>query len=87
MKQPFLSEMRQQMIENFQSSMRAVRLLMGYSVNELAEYVNVTRQTINNLETGKSKMSAMQFLALAAVVDNYTQSNGELYPAIETILD
>lgn len=67
--------------------MKAIRLLMGYSVTELAEYVGVTRQTINNLETGKSRMSAMQFLSLAAVVDNYIAMNGDKYQSIATILD
>lgn len=82
-----LWEARQKIIENFQLSMRSLRLLMGYSIAELAEYVGVTRQTINNLETGKSKMTAMQFLSLAAVVDNYISSNGDMYQAIEAILD
>lgn len=60
---------------------------MGYSVIELADFVGVTRQTINNLETGKSRMSAVQFLALAAVVDNYIAMNEDMYPAIAAILD
>lgn len=83
----YLREARQALIENFQTSMRAIRLLMGYSIAELAEFIGVTRQTINNLETGKSKMSAVQFLSLAAVVDSYIASNGDMYQAIETILD
>ncbi|MGM9619037.1 MAG: helix-turn-helix domain-containing protein [Oscillospiraceae bacterium] len=83
----YLWEARQALIENFQISMKAIRLLMGYSIVELAEYVGVTRQTINNLETGKSKMSAMQFLSLAAVVDNYIAINGDMYQAIAAILD
>ena len=83
----YLWETRQALIENFQSSMKAIRLLMGYSIVELAEYVGVTRQTINNLESGKSKMSVMQFLSIAAVVDNYIAENGNMYQAIETILD
>ena len=83
----YLWEVRQTLIENFQTSMKAIRLLMGYSIVELAEYVGVTRQTINNLETGKSKMSAVQFLSLAAVVDNYIAMNGDMYQAIVAILD
>lgn len=83
----YLWEARQALIENFQISMKAIRFLMGYSTVELAEYVGVTRQTINNLETGKSKMSAMQFLSLAAVVDNYITINGDMYQAIVAILD
>lgn len=83
----FLSKARKDLIENFQISMKAIRLLMDCSVAELAEYVGVTRQTINNLETGKSKMSAMQFLSLAAVVDNYIAINGDKYQSIATILE
>ena len=83
----YLWTTRQALIENFQTSMKAIRLLMGYSMAELADYVGVTRQTINNLESGKSKMSVMQFLSLAAVVDHYIAANGEMYQAIETILD
>ena len=83
----YLWETRQALIENFQISMKAIRLLMGYSIIELAEYIGVTRQTINNLESGKSKMSVMQFLSIAAVVDNYIALNGNMYQAIETVLD
>ena len=83
----YLWETRQALIETFQTSMKAIRLLMGYSIVELAEYVGVTRQTINNLESGKSKMSVMQFLSIAAVVDNYIAAHGNMYQAIETILD
>jgi Predicted transcriptional regulators len=83
----FLSESRQVMIDNFQISLRAIRTLMGYTASELADYVGVTRQTINNLETGKAKMSPMQFISIAAVVDNYIHSNGEMFNAIETIID
>lgn len=83
----YLWTARQELIGNFQSSLKAIRLLMGYSVIELADFVGVTRQTINNLETGKSKMSAVQFLALAAVVDNYIVMNEDMYPTIAAILD
>ena len=83
----FFSEIRSEMVENFQISLRAIRRLMGYSAAELAEYVGLTRQTINNLETGKAKMSVVQFLALAAVVDHYATSNGEMFRAIRAIMD
>lgn len=83
----YLWKTRQALIENFQLSMKAIRILMGYSIVELAEYVGVTRQTISNLETGKSRMSAMQFLSLAAVVDNYITLHGDMYQAIAVILD
>ena len=83
----FLSESRRTMIDNFQISLRAIRILMGYSGSELADFIGVTRQTINNLETGKAKMSPSQYIAIAAVVDNYILSNGKMFNAIEMIID
>lgn len=83
----FLAESRQAMIDNFQISLRAIRSLMGYSASELADFIGVTRQTVNNLETGKAKMSPTQYISIAAVVDNYILTNGEMFNAIETIID
>ncbi len=60
---------------------------MGYSASDLADFVGVTRQTINNLETGKTKMSPTLYISLAAVVDNYIMNNGEMFNAIKTIID
>lgn len=74
----YLLKTHQAFIENFQISMRSIRLLMGYSIMKMAEYVGVTRQTINNLESSKSQMSIMQFLSISAVVDNYIVSNRNL---------
>ena len=82
----YLLETRQSLIDNFQTSMKAIRLLMRYSMAELAEYIGVTRQTINNLETRRSQMSSTQFLALAAVVDNYSFMHGGMPQAIAAIL-
>lgn len=83
----FLSETRKKIIDNFQISLRSIRVLMGYSASELADYIGVTRQTINNLETCKNKMSPIQYVSLAAVVDNYLITNGDMFDAIEAILD
>ena len=83
----FLSESRRTMIDNFQISLKAIRTLMGYSGSELADFIGVTRQTKNNLETGQAKMSPSQSIAIAAVVDNYILSNGKMFNAIEMIID
>ena len=78
---------RQLMIENFQDSLRLVRHLMEFGVEEFAEAVGVTRQTVNNLETKKSKMSATQYIAIAALVDNYFARNDRMLSALKVILD
>lgn len=78
---------RQLMIENFQDSLRLVRHLMEFGVEEFAEAIGVTRQTVNNLETKKSKMSATQYIAIAALVDNYFACNDRMLSALKAILD
>lgn len=78
---------RQLLIENFQDSLRLVRHLMEFGVEEFAEAIGVTRQTVNNLETKKSKMSATQYIAIAALVDNYFARNERMLSALKAILD
>lgn len=78
---------RQLMIENFQDSLRLVRHLMNFGVEEFAEAIGVTRQTINNLETKKAKMSVMQYIAIAALTDSYFAQNSERFTALKAILD
>ncbi len=78
---------RQLMIENLQDSLRLVRHLMEFGVEEFAEAIGVTRQTVNNLETKKTKMSATQYIAIAALVDNYFAQNERMLPALKAILD
>ena len=67
--------------------MRLVRHLMNFRVDEFAEAIGVTRQTVNNLETKRTKLSATQYIALAALVDTYFAQNKRLLTALKAILD
>ena len=78
---------RQLIIENFQDSLRLVRRLMSFGVEEFANAVGVTPQVINDLEVKKSKMSPTQYIALAALTDNYFAQNAELFSELRAILD
>lgn len=78
---------RQLMIENLQDSLRPVRHLMQFGVEEFAEAIGVARQTVNDLETKKTKMSATQYIAIAALVDNYFAQNEKMLPALKAIID
>ena len=83
----FFLKTRQEMIEALQISLRAVRQLLGLSAQELGELIGITRQTINNLELGKSQMSPTQYVALCAVIDNYVSEKPELLTAIKAVLN
>ena len=78
---------RRLIIENFQDSLRIVRHLMNFGVEDFAEAIGVTRQTVNNLETKKSKMSATQYIAIAALTDSYFANHAERLPKLKAIID
>lgn len=54
-------------VEAMQKNLRFLRKALGWSAQRLGEEIGVTRQTINNLESGKVKLSRTQYLALLFV--------------------
>ena len=80
-------EERQIIIENFQDSLRLVRHLMDFSVEEFAEAIGVSQQTINDIETKKIKMSAVQYIAIAALTDHYFMNHENALPKLKSIID
>ena len=43
-----------------QVSLKQIRQVLGFGVQEFGDLIGLTRQTINNLETQKNKMSSIQ---------------------------
>jgi DNA-binding XRE family transcriptional regulator/rRNA-processing protein FCF1 len=82
----FYENLRQKILERMQISLRQVRQILGLGVQEFGDIVGLTRQTINNLETQKNKISPIQYIAICALIDNYIQEKPELIPVITTIL-
>lgn len=82
----FYYQLRKRMIKTMQLSLKQVRLVLGFGVQEFGDLIGLTRQTINNLETGKNQMSAIQYIAVCAVIDNYVEDKPEKWPVLATIL-
>lgn len=82
----FYYNLRQRMVEAMQISLKQVRQVLGFGVQEFGDLIGLTRQTINNLETQKNKMSAIQYVAVCAVIDNCVKDKPELLPILSTIL-
>lgn len=55
-------------IEKLQSQLQLIRKAAGWTAEDLANMIGVTKQTISNLETQKSKMSKTQYLAIQMVI-------------------
>ncbi len=71
----FLSE---KMINTLQKSLRLIRQSLKLGVQEFADLIGVTRQTVNNLESQKSQMSVTQFVAICSAIDYYTANSPQL---------
>lgn len=82
----FLEKVKRMLIDNFQISLRAVRLLMGYSAEKMCGLVGMDFQTLDNLETGRTAMSAVEFLAFGVVVSDYLRTNGEMRRPLAVVL-
>ena len=53
----FYYQLRQRMVETMQVSLKQIRQVLGFGVQEFGDLIGLTRQTINNLETQKNKRS------------------------------
>lgn len=82
----FYYQLRQRMVSTMQLSLKQIRQVLGFGVQEFGELIGLTRQSINNLESRKNKMSEIQYLAICAVIDNCTKDKPELLSVLSTIL-
>lgn len=65
----------QEIINRFQDSLSTLRKVAGWSAENLGEILDVTRQTIVNLETGQTKMTKVQYLAFRATFQKEIQDS------------
>ncbi len=72
--------------ELLQRELKTIRLYMDFSTQELADYLGVTRQTINNLESGKTKLSATQVIALFAIIDQRLRHDSREYNSVRELI-
>ena len=78
-----VNKTRADMVEAIQTSLKFIRPLIGLSVQGIAEHIGVTRQTINNLESNKSKMTVTQYISICAVIDSKCKENNDILRKIK----
>lgn len=83
----FYSQLRKRMIDTMQLSLKQIRQILGLGVQEFSDIIGLTRQSINNLENSKIIMSAVQYIAVCAVIDHFTENQPELVSVIINILN
>lgn len=65
----------QKEIDKLQNSLSTIRRAGGWTAEEFGDMIGVTKQTISNLETKRSKLSKTQYIAIRAVLDYEISDN------------
>lgn len=77
-----MDERLQQEIEKFQRNLQCIRMLLNLTPEELGNLLNVSRQTIMSLESHKTEMTLIQYIAfkfvLKQVFDKMPQSTKDI---------
>lgn len=79
----------EELIKRLQEHLSTIRKAAGWSGEWLANELGVTKQTISSLETGKTQMTKMHYLAIRAVFNNeiVVNRNEDLAKIIQLFVD
>ncbi|MDD3417915.1 MAG: helix-turn-helix transcriptional regulator [Lachnospiraceae bacterium] len=56
-------------INRLQDYLLLIRRAVGWTAEEFGNQIGVTRQTINNIESGRNKLNKTQYIAMRSVLD------------------
>lgn len=56
-------------ITRLQDNLLLIRRTVGWTAKEFGEKIGITRQTINNIESGRNKLTKTQYIAMRSVLD------------------
>lgn len=77
-------------IKRLQDNLLSIRRIAGWTAEELGDKIGVTKQTISNLENGKTTMTLTQYIAIRAILDyevNTNKENAILPEVVHILLD
>ncbi len=74
-------------IERFENMFPLIRRTVGWSAEEFGERIGVSRQTINNLENKKYKLTKLLYVAMRYALDSEIESHPEETEMLKVILD
>ena len=79
----------EELINRLQTHLSTIRKAAGWSGERLANELGITNQTVSSLETGKTRMTKMHYLAIRAVFNNEiaVSGNEDLAKIIQLFVD
>lgn len=84
-----MDKQTQEVITRFQNNLSILRKIAGWSAEHLGEILDVTRQTIVNLESGQTKMSKIQYIAIRYIFEKeiYDHKNETLKQLMSILVE
>ncbi len=81
-------QIRERQIRLLQQNLLSIRKIAGWTAEQLGDKIGVTKQTISNLENGKTPMNFTQYIAIRSILDYEAETNkeNEVLPKVITIL-
>ena len=73
-----------------QKHLSVIRKIAGWTAEDLGKLIGVTKQTISNIETQRTSLTKLQYIAIRAVIDNEivaTPENTALAQVVKVLLD
>lgn len=74
-------------IIRMQDNLLLIRRTVGWTAEEFGEKIGVTRQTINNIESGRNKLTKTQYIAMRSVLDAEMAQAPEDTEMLKVLLD
>lgn len=74
-------------IENLRKNLSTLRIIAGWSAEQLASILDISRATIVTLENTENKLSVMQFYAIMYVLKEESRVNKILEKAMDILLE
>ena len=74
-------------IQRMQDNLLLIRRTIGWTAEEFGNQIGVTRQTINNIESGRNKLTKTQSIAMRSVIDAELVKHPEETQMVKTLLD
>ncbi len=74
-------------IQRMQDNLLLIRRTVGWTAEEFGEQIGVTRQTINNIENGRNKLTKTQYIAMRSVIEAEMAKHPDETEMLRMLLD
>lgn len=74
-------------ILRMQENLLLIRRTVGWTAEAFGESIGVTRQTINNIEAGRNKLTKTQYIAMRSVLDAEINQHPDETEMLRLLLD